>query len=73
MTKELEEARKQLKVRDQEILQLRAQVQLAPALRPQSPSVVQIGLSILSLKYTVEKKSSSINWLKFTLKFTFET
>ena len=38
MTKELEEARKQLKLRDQEILQLRAQVQLvSPLQSPQQP------------------------------------
>ena len=51
MTKELEESKKQLKLRDQEILQLRAQVQLAlgaPALQPHSPVGVPFGPSIMS-------------------------
>ena len=56
MTKELEESRKQLKLRDQEILQLRAQVQLAqgaPALQPHSPVTVPFGPSIMSQNRTI--------------------
>ena len=40
LSKELEEARKQLKLRDQEILQLRAQVSLPPALQVQAKDLV---------------------------------